>query len=310
MDHAVEVTCLRKVYPNGTRANDGLDLRICEGETVAVIGPNGAGKTTLIRQLLGLIRPTSGNITVLGRDISANPRLVKGLVGYVPQIPLSFPALTVDETIGYVLRMSRCRPQEVRHRVTQTLELVGLAGMARMLGYQLSPGMVKLVLLGMALCQAHPLLVLDEPTAMVDIINRARIWKALASAGGRTILLASHDLGEVRELCDRAYVVVGGRVIAEGSPQALSASLPMGAEARFIPVHGDGAARLLAERGLEFRRTGDEVFSVEFDQLDRCIEFAKELSDRCGLRYLQVEGPSFARAIVQMMEGGGHGGHR
>jgi ABC-2 type transport system ATP-binding protein len=170
--------------------------------------------------------------------------------------------------------------------------------------------MAKLVLLGMALCQDPPVLVLDEPTAMLDIVNRARIWKALSSAEGRAILLASHDLGEVRELCDRAYIIVGGRVIAEGSPQALSASMSMGAEVRFIPAQGDDAARLLGQRGLEFQRTGDAVFTVEFDQLDRCIEFVKELSDQCGLRYLQLEGPSFARAVVQMMERKGHDEHR
>lgn len=138
--NVIEIDNLTKVYPDGTKANDGISIRVRKNEIVGIIGPNGAGKTTLIRQLLGLLKPTEGSIRVMGRDIVNNPDIVKRTLAYVPQYPLSFPSLRVEEVLEYVLRMrgESISPAEMGKRISGVLELLGLSGAAKFFGYQLS----------------------------------------------------------------------------------------------------------------------------------------------------------------------------
>lgn len=301
MGHAIEVIGLTKEYPNGKRANDGLDLYVNEGETVGIIGPNGSGKTTLMRQLLGLLRPTTGTIRLLGRDIGRCPQEVKGLVGYSPQAPLFFPSLTVEETMTYVLRMRGWARKTIKDRVSEALEAMGLTALSKTMGYQLSPGMRKLLLLGMTVFQETPILVLDEPTSMVDVLNKSRVWQLLSSMENKTIFLSSHDLNEVRELCGRAYLMVSGRIVIEGSPQVMSTSLNLPAEIRFIPGDVDRAEAILTARTSRFHRSG-VLFNAEFDRLQECVDCLKDLSDSIGLRYIFFEGPSFEKVAIRLME--------
>jgi ABC-2 type transport system ATP-binding protein len=183
---------------------------------------------------------------------------------------------------------------------------MGLTDLSKTLGYQLSLGMIKRLLLGMTVFQETPIMVLDEPTSMVDVLSKSKIWKLLSSMENKTIFLASHDLNEVRELCGRAYVMVNGRIVIEGSPQVISASLNLPAEIRFIPEDVDEAEAILKARASRFHKSG-VVFTVEFDRLQECVDCLKDLSDSIGLRYVFLEGPSFEKVAIRLMEGHSNG---
>lgn len=235
--NVIEIDNLTKVYPDGTKANDGISIRVRKNEIVGIIGPNGAGKTTLIRQLLGLLKPTEGSIRVMGRDIVNNPDIVKRTLAYVPQYPLSFPSLRVEEVLEYVLRMrgESISPAEMGKRISGVLELLGLSGAAKFFGYQLSGGMKKSLLLAMAIIQELPVLVLDEPTSMVDIVTKHRLWDVIRNSNREGILLASHDMNEVKALCDRVYLLVYGKIVTSGTPADIVSMVKMPTEVRLIP---------------------------------------------------------------------------
>jgi len=300
----IEVADLTKEYPNGTRANAGLSLTVREGEVVGVIGPNGAGKTTLIRQLLGLLRPTSGRIHILGCDVVRYPHMIKGRVGYVPQAPLTYPSHTVAEVISFVLSLKGLRGTGLRERVMETLTLVGLEQSARSFGYQLSRGMARLVLLGMAICQNPPVLILDEPTAMVDIERKERVWHAITASGARAVVLASHDIHEVREHCTRVYLMVGGKFIAEGPPHEIAALTRLSTVLTIVADDSQRVEELLVESGDMFRRKGDE-FEIVFPELVMALARLELIRQGIALRYVHIEAPSLERAVKQLLLEGG-----
>lgn len=296
----IEVADLIKEYPNGTRANAGLSLTVNEGEIVGVIGPNGAGKTTLIRQLLGLLKPTSGRIHILGCDVVRYPHMIKGRVGYVPQAPLTYPSLTVAEVISFVLSLKGLRGAGLRERVMETLTLVGLEQSAGSFGYQLSRGMARLVLLGMAICQNPPVLILDEPTAMVDIERKERVWHAITASGARAVVLASHDIHEVREHCTRVYLMVGGKFIAEGPPHEIAALTRLSTVLTIVADDSQRVEELLVESGDMFRRKGD-VFEIVFPELVMALSRLELIRQGIALRYVHLEAPSLERAVKQLL---------
>ncbi|MCL0093964.1 ABC transporter ATP-binding protein [Dehalococcoidia bacterium] len=300
MTTLIEVVDLTKVYPTGLKANDALTLKVCEGEIVGVIGPNGAGKTTLIRQLLGILRPTKGQIKVLGRDVVKHPHAIKGLVGYVPQDPLCYPSLTVEEVVGFVLKFKGYRGAALREKVRQALELVGLEQAATLAGYQLSRGMMKLVLLAMALCQETPLLILDEPTAMVDVERKSRVWEAIHAPASRGVLLASHDLKEVQDCCSRIYFMVGHKFIAEGPPHEVAALARLPVAVTLVPQDRESANNLLASAGATFDVVGDAI-EIVCDNLSQGLKYIEDIESSSGLRYLHVEAPSLERAVKKLL---------
>jgi len=138
MEEVLNVANVSKIYPSGKKANDGINLKVKDGEIVGIIGPNGAGKTTLLRQVLGLLKPTGGVISILGEDISLNPLIIKKEVGYVPQYPLYFPSLTVEETIGFALRLRGIKGESLTSKLSEIIDFLNLGQVKKYYGYQLS----------------------------------------------------------------------------------------------------------------------------------------------------------------------------
>ncbi|GAB6134511.1 ABC transporter ATP-binding protein [Thermococcus henrietii] len=296
--NVIEINNLTKVYPDGTKANDGISINVGKNEIVGIIGPNGAGKTTLIRQLLGLLRPTEGHIRVMGRDILANPGIIKETLAYVPQYPLSFPSLRVEEVLGYVLKMRNgdISPVEMREKISEVLNLLGLNGAAKFFGYQLSGGMKKSLLLAMALVQELPVLVLDEPTSMVDIVTKHRLWSAIRNSNREGILLASHDMNEVKALCDRVYLLVYGKIVASGTPADIVSMIKMPTEVRLIPERAI-SPNLLPK---EHKRRGD-LYEMAFDTLGDALKTVEAILESSGIAYLEIESPSFENLVISLI---------
>jgi len=302
MDKVLDVVNVTKIYPNGKKANAGINLEVYKGEIIGLIGPNGAGKTTLLRQILGLLKPTEGSITLLGKDIVKDPSIIKQEVGFEPQYPLYFPSLTVEESIGFALKFKGYKGEPLSKKLSQIIELLNLGKVKNYYGYQLSPGLIKLQLLGVALAQSGSILVLDEPTSMIDIINKNHIWQVLADfKAEKSLLIASHDMNEVKRLCDRIYLIVDGKVIAEGSPEQISGLLKLPCKFSFSTSDSDQTEKLLTQKQLEYALENG-IFDLSVVELSLGIDLIKEINDQTGITYIQFEAPSFDETIMKLVE--------
>ncbi|MDE2119388.1 MAG: ABC transporter ATP-binding protein [Betaproteobacteria bacterium] len=202
---------------------DGVRLDIAQGEFFALLGANGAGKTTLISMLSGLARPTAGSVQVLGRDVAREPYLTRRLLGVVPQELVFDPFFTVRECLrlqsGYFgLRRNDDWIDELLHHL-------GLSQQAEQNMRALSGGMKRRVMVAQALVHKPPVIVLDEPTAGVDVELRQSLWQFITdlNARGHTVLLTTHYLEEAEALCSRIGMLKLGRLVALDSTHALLA---------------------------------------------------------------------------------------
>lgn len=198
------------------RAVDDLDLQVNRGEVFGLLGPNGSGKSTSIKMILGLLHPTSGNIAVFGK----RPEHVatKRLIGYLPEETNLYPFLNARETLDYYGRLfGQDRRQRMR-RIDMLLEMVGLAAAQRRRVGQYSKGMQRRIGLAGALINDPQLLVLDEPTNGLDPIGTRQIKDLILelSQRGKTILLCSHLLADVEDVCDRVAIMFGGKIRTVG----------------------------------------------------------------------------------------------
>ena len=270
MREVVEVDHVTKIYPNGVMANIDVSLNACSGEVVCIMGPNGAGKTTLIRQIIGILKPTKGTVRVFGVDPVKNQDYIKKRVAYMPQLPLTYPAHKVIEVSKYVAELSNT-PLE---RVREVLEALELWDIKERLGYQLSIGQRKLLLLALALIKGGDLLILDEPTTFVDIFKKRLTWNVLLEEKrkGRSMIIVSHDIEEVRRLCDKVYVMIAGRIA--GKLDSLD-SISRGVE---VKVYYEKPAELvhLFKRGNV--KIYDELLVVEYTQLIEALEDLENLA--------------------------------
>jgi ABC-2 type transport system ATP-binding protein len=222
---AVSVENLVKVYKGGKRALDGVTLAIGKGELFGLLGPNGAGKSTLINILAGLVNKTSGAVKIWDIDIDRDPRGSRAAIGVVPQ-ELNLDAFfTPRELLEVQAGLYGMPPAE--RRTEEILAAVGLADKADAYARTLSGGMRRRLLVAKALVHMPPVLVLDEPTAGVDVELRQMLWRYVRALNGRgtTVLLTTHYLEEAEQLCDRIAIIDHGRVIACDTTAALVGQL-------------------------------------------------------------------------------------
>lgn len=223
--HALDVNNLTKTYRGGTQALRGVSLTVDEGDFFALLGPNGAGKTTLIGIVSGLINKTGGSVSVFGIDAHKDVAAAKSLIGVVPQ-EFNFNIFEAVEDIvigqaGYY----GIPPEVARPRTEQLLKDLSLWDKRRAMSRTLSGGMKRRLMIARALCHNPKLLILDEPTAGVDIELRRGMWEYLRelNRNGTTILLTSHYLEDVVALCQKMAIIKDGVVHAQGEVPSASA---------------------------------------------------------------------------------------
>ena len=219
-DLAIRCHGLVKRYPPDVLAVNGLDLEVRRGECFGLLGPNGAGKTTTIEILEGLLRPTAGDIEVLGRRWSDDPRGLRARLGITLQETRLPERLTVEE----ILRLFRSFYARGR-TVEAVLELVGLEDKRGARYERLSGGQKQRLAVACALVSEPELLFLDEPTTGLDPQSRRHLWQVVDETrnSGHTVLLTTHYMDEAERLCDRVAIVDHGKVIALGTPRELVA---------------------------------------------------------------------------------------
>lgn len=215
----------RKTAP--VQALDDLSLQVPSGCLYGLLGPNGAGKTTAIRILCTLLEPDSGDVRVAGIDALAEPRAVRGLLGYVAQEVAIDKILTGRELLRLQADLYHLRPAETDSRLKEVMSLLSMEDWIDRRCGTYSGGMRRRLDLAAGLLHRPSVLVLDEPTVGLDLESRNAIWQVLRLLrdSGTTILLSSHYLEEVDALADQLAIIDAGRVIAQGTPQQLKQSL-------------------------------------------------------------------------------------
>ena len=214
MKNAIEIKSLTKVYNNGVKAVNDISLNIPEKSFYAILGPNGAGKTTTIGILTGLINPTSGNATVFNYDVIKEYRLSRKQIGLAPQ-ELNFDVFfTIEELLFLQAGYYGLSRKESYDRIYSLLEQFELMDKKNNTARELSGGMKRRVQIVKSLVHDPPILILDEPTAGVDIELRYKLWDVLKKLNkDKTILLTTHYIEEAEKLCDNIAIIDGGKII-------------------------------------------------------------------------------------------------
>ena len=208
-----------------TQAVSELSLRISAGEVMGFLGPNGSGKTTTIRLLMGLLRPSAGRASILGRDCHADAVALKRDVGYLPDEPFLYPYLSGVEILELVAGLHGFARAEGRRRATAIAEDLGLGEGARAYTVTYSLGMKKRLALALALIHDPQVLIMDEPTYGLDPAGAKQMRETITNlaARGRTIFLSTHLLDAAERLCHRVAIIQRGKLQAVGTPDELRA---------------------------------------------------------------------------------------
>ena len=199
------------------RAVNEIDFTVKEGEVVGLLGPNGSGKSTTVKMILGLLYPTAGQLTVLGKA----PRAVetKKAIGYLPEESYLYKYLTAEETLDFFGSLFNLSRAERKNRIDQLLDMVGLAHARHRRVGEFSKGMARRIGLAQAMINDPSLLIFDEPTSGLDPLGCREVKDLIMELKkrGKTVLITSHLLSDVEDICDRVVILYGGKVRAQGS---------------------------------------------------------------------------------------------
>lgn len=289
--NAIEIRNLTKIYAATKKspqklAVDGIDLDIPKGSMFALLGPNGAGKSTTINIMAGLVLKTSGQVSLNGYDIDTHPRSAKRSIGIVPQEvtfdPFFSPRRVMELQAGlYGVPKSERRTMEI-------LDMMGLADKADSYSRSLSGGMRRRLMVAKAMVHNPDILVLDEPTAGVDIELRQQLWENVKrlNAAGTTILLTTHYLEEAENLCDRIAIINNGKVIANEDKETLLSRI----EAKEITFRMDREVTSIPKEldGFNVRIEGKRRLVVCYRPADTNINAMIEAMNKTGYNIIDI----------------------
>ncbi len=299
--YAVEVTNLTKKFGDFV-AVSGVTFNIRRGQIFGFLGPNGAGKTTTIRMLLCLLRPTSGQATVLDYDIVRQPEEIRRHIGYMSQRFSLYNDLTVSENLDFYGRTYGVRGERLRKRKQFIIEMAGLQGRERELTRNLSGGWKQRLALGAAILHEPEMLFLDEPTAGVDPISRRAFWDLLyeLAEDGTTIFVTTHYMDEAEHCQDLAFIH-NGRIIAQGSPEEIKLHKMRGQVLEIDCTQPDTAIGLLREMGLfeEVALYGALIHVVADGVVEQKPRIAQALAEAgVQVRAMDVIAPSLEDVFI------------
>ncbi|NJE75546.1 ABC transporter ATP-binding protein [Thermococcus sp. ES12] len=288
---ALDIKRLRKSYGDFL-ALKGIDLEVNEGEVFALLGPNGAGKTTLIRILAEGLGYDSGEIRVFGEPLS---KKTARLIGYAPQESIAYDLLTVEENLRFYADLYDAPRERVRELILE------FSLPAKKKVKELSDGFKRRLNLAIALLYEPELLILDEPSAGLDVPSRRELWEAIGRLreGGKTILLATHYMEEAEALADRVAIMNEGTVIAVGTPEELKS---LAGEGSVIHVEGilRGTERVKEEFPRTIEREDELRIAVEDSKtaLPRIVELLVEAGSK--IRTIRVEEPTLEDVFLKL----------
>ncbi|MCL7463594.1 ABC transporter ATP-binding protein [Phaeovulum sp. NW3] len=302
---AIVIEGLRKTYAATGRqapkeALKGVDLSIPAGSIFGLLGPNGAGKSTMINILAGLVRKTAGKVTIWGFDQDVNPRQSRAAIGVMPQElnmdPFFSPRAALEMQAGLYGVPARDRWTD------EILELVGLTEQAEAYARNLSGGMKRRLLLAKALVHRPQVLVLDEPTAGVDIELRNMLWTNVRklNAQGMTIILTTHYLEEAEEMCDEIAIIDRGRLIVRDTTPALLRRLD--GKALVVEPEGEAPDTIALPDGITMERRADGQIAFHYRRSQTSAEAVLDAIRQGGIRIRDVasEQPGLEEVFVAL----------
>jgi ABC-2 type transport system ATP-binding protein len=295
----LEARNLVKKYGDFTAVSD-VNLAIRKGEILGLLGPNGAGKTTIISMITGLLKPTSGRITVDRLDLQADTNAVKAKLGLVPQELALYPTLSAHDNLDFFGSIYGLRGKELRKRVAAMLEMVQLTERANEAIEKYSGGMKRRVNIGAGLLHQPQVLLLDEPTVGVDPQSRNAIFEAVEALNraGMTVIYATHYMEEAQRLCHRVAIIDEGQIIALDTPSALIRSLGGGILVLGLedPESGPGPGRVqtVVERVSELAAVksttrDDGHFEVEVHRFQEALMAILDITNQLDVRITSME---------------------
>jgi sodium transport system ATP-binding protein len=226
----VRTEALTKVFYDESRgevrAADSVDIYCAGGEIVGLLGANGAGKTTTLRMLSTVLRPTSGSAWVMGHEVRAEPERVRENLGFYSASTALYPKITPRETLRFFATVNHYPAERVEARVEALIERFGLEAYADTRVEKLSSGMKQKVSIARTVAHDPPVLIFDEPTVALDVLNAIELRQIIAElrAEGKAILFSTHIMSEAEKLCDRIAIIHGGRILSTGTLDELRAA--------------------------------------------------------------------------------------
>jgi len=304
MPPAVEAIDLTKAY-NGTTVVDKLNLRIEEGEIFGFLGPNGAGKTTTILMLLGLTEPTAGVARVCGHNSTREPLKVKGITGYVPERVGFYEDVTAHYNLAYTARLNGLPEEVVMQRVDEALETVGLSSVGKQKVQTFSRGMKQRLAIADVLVKMPQLAFLDEPTTGIDpegVKDMLDLIKKIAEERKMTIIMSSHQLHQVQQICKNVGIMIKGKMVALGPIDRLGREALGGGkfqiEVKLEKITSAIVASIERIDGVVSVEKSDQLLKVACEQ-DIRPQIAKAIVDSKGL-LLEMKVQSFALEDIYM----------
>ncbi|MFW5684113.1 MAG: ABC transporter ATP-binding protein [Spirochaetota bacterium] len=271
----IEVRNLTKRYGPHV-AVDNVSFTVAQGEVVGFLGPNGAGKSTTMNILTGYLSATEGDVEIDGMNTLEEPEAVKRRIGYLPETPPIYTEMTVREYLNFVCRIKQVPRNEVAGRIEQGLHRVGIVEVYNRLVGNLSKGYRQRVGLAQALMGNPDILILDEPTSGLDPKQIIEIRDLIRELGAdHTVILSSHILPEVSEICGRVMIINDGRIVADGDPATLGSDL-YDVSQIVITAAADEATTRAAVSGIEGVSRVEVLPSTEQGATEMLIESEKD----------------------------------
>ncbi len=305
----IRVESLTKSYGDQL-AVDRLSFAVERGEVVGFLGPNGAGKSTTMKMLTGFLHPDRGEVEIAGVRVDPEDPETKRSVGYLPETTALYPRMRVADYLGFVARLRRADLVQPRQAIEKVIEECGLGGWEQKRIGHLSKGYRQRVGLAQALLADPPVLILDEPTSGLDPAEIHRMRMRIRELGrSKTVLLSTHVLSEIQEVCRRVIILANGRLVADGTPLSLGeAERPAlqvtlsGGEGIEAALGGLAEVRTVRPRGRDDRGRVGFTLEVE-DRYDAALAVV-ELAARQGwsLFELKHELPSLERIFLRHTE--------
>jgi ABC-2 type transport system ATP-binding protein len=283
---------LRKSFGD-VEAVKGISLQVARGEVFGLLGPNGAGKTTTISMLTGLLEPSGGQITVDGLDLKTHTHEVKAKMGLVPQEMALYMSLSARQNLMFFGRIYGLKGQELRQRVDEVLEMIGLTDRADDPVADYSGGMKRRVNIGAGLLHKPQILFLDEPTVGVDPQSRNAIFESVEALNraGMSVIYTTHYMEEAQRLCHRVAIVDEGRIIALDTPTALIRSLGSGVVMLGVAegAHEDLASRIAQLPAVKSTARSDGQLKIETQRLQEALMNTLEITNELDIRITSLE---------------------
>ena len=308
---------VRKSYGNHTVLNS-IDLDIQQGEIIGIIGGSGAGKTTFLHTLIGFIKPDEGDIefrmnhllsyksAYVYKSVYAKQRLVKKIYGFASQLPSFYDELSPSENLEYFGLLHGLDKQTIKTNKKVLLDLMELEPAAHMPARNLSGGMERRLDIACSLMHDPDVLILDEPTADLDPVLRNHIWELIRKINkkGTTIILSSHHLAELEDLCDRVAIIKDGGIIAQGKPEALKKKYVTDQEIilRSTPGNYASVKKGLAKKRIIHTEVKDGTLYIRTKNpetdLSKILSVLKSKKERLSL--IKVKGSSLDDVFIKI----------